>query len=274
MNGDTDSHPSESRLLAYLDGELPPDERARVSRHLADCGACARTADELRAASEGLTSALSRLETPDSRLTARDVHRAAGSSDARGEAAEDGTGRVLGRGTAVRIAASVAVLLGAAAALPGSPLRSWIGRSVQEVQAFFGGGPEAAERPEPDRPAPPSAQDDRSGVAVAPEGGAVRIRLVRVPAGATVRVRLVDGPRAGVWNAGGQYRTASGRIEVTAPTSDDILVEVPRSASTVRVEVNGETAAVMRGGRLDVRVPGAALRDGEFEFTPGGAGTQ
>lgn len=274
MNGDTDSHPSESRLLAYLDGELAPDERARVSRHLADCGPCARTAYELRAASEGLTSALSRLETPDSRLTARDVHRAAGSSEARGDAAEDGTGRDFARGTALRIAASVAVLLGAAAALPGSPVRSWIGRSVQEVQAFLGAGPDAAERPEPERPAPPSAQDDRSGVAVGPERGAVRVRLVRVPGDATVRVRLVDGARAGVWNAGGQYRTAAGRIEVTAPTSDEILVELPRSVSTVRLEVNGETAAVKRDGRIDVRVPGVALRDGEFEFTPGGTGTQ
>lgn len=277
MNDDSDSHRGEARLLAYLDGELPPDERARISRHLVECRACARTLDELRGASDGLSAALSRLQPPESRLTAEDVRRAGGRAfDTGPEAAvagdvEDRRERRSGRRTAVRIAASVAVLFGAAAALPGSPLRSWIGRSVQEVQTLLGGGEaqESSERPEPRRDV-----TDRSGVAVGPAEGSVRIRLVRVPDSATVRVRLVEGSEAGVWNAGGEFRTASGLIEVIAPTSGELLVEVPRSVYSVRLEVNGGTAAVKRGGRLDVRVPGAVLQDGEFEFTPGPGGTQ
>ena len=36
------------RLSAYLDGELGPDGRAEVEAHLARCGECTRTLDELR----------------------------------------------------------------------------------------------------------------------------------------------------------------------------------------------------------------------------------
>jgi len=40
----------QSQLLsAYLDGELPPAEAARLSEHLAACPACSAEADELRA---------------------------------------------------------------------------------------------------------------------------------------------------------------------------------------------------------------------------------
>lgn len=280
MNDDSDSHPSEARLVAYLDGELPPEDRAGISRHVVECRACAGTLDELRAASEGFSTAVSRLETPESELTAGDVRRADGGDggpdprDAGAESVDDQRDRTFGRTAVVRIAASVAVLLGAAAALPGSPVRSWIGWSVQEVQALFAGSEtseqEAVERPESSR----ADAADRSGVAVDPADGSVRIQLLQVPDGTAIRVRLVEGTQAGVWNAGGEYRTSSGRIQVVAPTSDRLLVEVPRSAYGVRLEVNGEAAAVKRGGELDVRAPGAVLRDGGFEFTVGPGGTQ
>ena len=40
--------PEEEVLGAYLDGELPDDQRAAVENHVKDCGDCAASLDELR----------------------------------------------------------------------------------------------------------------------------------------------------------------------------------------------------------------------------------
>lgn len=283
MNPHSDSHPSEARLVAYVDGELAPDERADVSSHLEECGACSRTLSELRRASSLFSEAAVVLEPPASEVTAEETRRRAAdrsSTDRRptGDGAavsgDNGTSLRWSRwSTATRIAASIVVLLGAAAALPGSPVRSWIDRSVQQVQALLGGGehgparvePEAR-KPEPERP----AARDRSGVAVSASSGSIVVTLRDVPGSTSVRVRLVAGEQAGVWNAGGEYRTAPGRIEVTAPASDSLLVEIPRLVSRVELEVNDRLVAVGRGGELDVRIPDAEISDGEFTFRPAG----
>lgn len=275
MKHDADSHPSEARLVAYLDGELSPEEGRRLSRHVEDCRACGRRMDELRETARVFSEAVADLLPPRSDVTAGDLRRRA---EGRGEEADvvghvgdarESEGSGFRWTTATRIAASVAVLLGAAAALPGSPVRSWIDRSVQGVQALFTADEEgtATESTEPSPSARPEIAD-RSGVAVGASDGSIRIQLSDVPPSTVVRVRLVDAPQAGVWNAGGRYRTAPGRIEVTAPTSEALLVEIPRSVDRVRLEVNGRVAAVKRSEVLDVRVPGAELRNGEFTFRP------
>ncbi len=48
------------RLSAWLDGELAPDEAARVDRHLESCGACRRELAQL----EALENALGALPAP------------------------------------------------------------------------------------------------------------------------------------------------------------------------------------------------------------------
>lgn len=277
MNHDTDSHPSEARLVAYLDGELDRDERAVVSRHLPGCAVCSRTMAELRRTAAAFSEAVDSLQPPPSEATAgqarrRAAGRHAGPAETGAAAAstEDGGDSPFGMSTATRIAASLVVLLGAAAALPGSPVRSWIDASVQQVQAIFGGeekppAAEEIEEPGPDRP----DVEDRSGVAVSASGGSISITLSDVPRSTSIQVRLVHGPEAGVWNAGGAYRTAPGRIEVTAPASDALLVEMPRPVSRVRLEVNGRLVAVKRDGVLDVRIPDVEVRDGEFTFRTG-----
>lgn len=280
MNPHSDSHPSEARLVAYVDGELVPDERAAVSGHLEECGACRRTLSDLRRASSLFSEAAVVLEPPDSDVTAAETRRrAADRSPAErqrtgGVSGDSGSGTSLRWSrwsTATRIAASIVVLLGTAAALPGSPIRSWIDRSVQQVEALLGGGEDgpAAVEPEEPRPDRPAARD-RSGVAVSASNGSILVTLGDVPRSTSVHVRLVAGQQAGVWNAGGEYRTAPGRIEVTAPASDSLLVEIPRLVSRVELEVNDRLVAVGRDGELDVRIPDAEVRDGEFSFRPPG----
>ena len=283
MNFDTDSHPSEARLVAYVDGELGPDERAAVSDHLSGCDACARSLSELRRASSLFSDAAAALEPPPSEATAvetrrRAAHVAPSESQGTDDGADvpddtDGESRFRWSrwSTATRIAASIVVLLGAAAALPGSPVRSWIDRSVQQVQALFGEDEATPATVEPEAPRPERPEvRDRSGVAVSASSGSIVVTLRDVPRTTSVRVRLVDGEQAGVWNAGGEYRTAPGRIEVTAPASDSLLVEIPRLVGRVELEVNDRLVAVGRGGELDVRVPDVEVRDGEFTFRPPG----
>lgn len=269
MNDELDIHPSEARLVAYLDGELGRDERAVLSRHLMECAGCARALGELRRSSEAFSDAVAGLRPPSTRLTADGLRRRAAGGDADRSADEEQAR--FGWSTAARIAASVAVLLGAAAALPGSPVREWLGQSVQQIQAVLDGGEEAPESGEIEAPPAPDRAEvtDRSGVAVSASSGSILITLSEVPADTEIRVRLVGGPRAGVWNAGGQYNTAPGRIEVTAPSSDALLVEIPGLVERVRLVVNGELAAGARDGELEVTVPGAEARDDEFTFRPG-----
>lgn len=278
MDNDSDSHPSRGRLVAYLDDELERDERVSLSRHLEECGTCAETVRELEQSFGNFSRAVAGMEAPRREVTAEELRRRAGTrdggvraSDGRrrdGDGGDDGRGSRIVSSTPMRVAASLAVLLGAAAALPGSPVRSWIGESVRQVQDFLGGGAEeqAVVEAEPPR----SEVEQRSGVAVPPSDGSVRITLLGVPGSTSVRLRLVDGPRAAVWNADGEYRTAPGRIEVTAPTSGELVVEIPRSAERARLEVNGRVAAVKNGGALDVRVPGTERVDGDFVFRPAG----
>ena len=52
-------------LDAFLDGELPPDQRARVRDHLAECVDCARRSDELEAVSRRVQEALVQHRAPD-----------------------------------------------------------------------------------------------------------------------------------------------------------------------------------------------------------------
>lgn len=279
MSHDTDSHPTDGRLMAYLDGELSRDQRATVSRHLVGCRSCARTMDELRRSSSVFSDAVSTLSPPTAGAAQGELRRRSGEP---GDEGASVAGRIgghddeddeagFGWSTATRIAASLVVLLGAAAALPGSPVRSWLDRSVQGVQALFGGD-EKQERPETVEvsEAPRPEIVDRSGIAVTASEGSIRIGLRDVSENTEIRVRLVDGRQAGVWNAGGQYRTAPGRIRVTSPDSESLLVEIPRSVRRVLLTVNGRLAAVGRSGELDVRVPGVEPRDGEFTFRPSG----
>lgn len=52
-------------LDAFLDGELPPDARARVRDHLTECLECARRSEELEAVSRRVQEALVQHRAPD-----------------------------------------------------------------------------------------------------------------------------------------------------------------------------------------------------------------
>jgi anti-sigma factor RsiW len=61
--------PIDSQLDAYCDGEVAPDERARIERHLENCSACSARVDEIQAMSRAFAEA-----TPP-RLSQISLHR-------------------------------------------------------------------------------------------------------------------------------------------------------------------------------------------------------
>jgi protein-disulfide isomerase len=70
----TNEHPDREAVMAWIDGELPVDERAMVQTHMDTCVACRQMADELRGTAKEL--AAWRVDAPPASLADR-VHAAA-----------------------------------------------------------------------------------------------------------------------------------------------------------------------------------------------------
>lgn len=229
-------HWADATLLAYLDDELPAGERAEVERHLAECEACAGQLARLRSAASGLSRAL------------QEVDQEAPERDIGALTAEWTTRARRARARSALAKAAVLVLVaagGSAAAVPGSPVRGWIARSLEAVADLFNRG-----RP----PAEPT--------------GAVEIRLTEPAPDATIRVRLVDGDRAGVWSDGARYRSGPGRIEVISPGPGEVRIELPRSARSARVEIDGRVLLVKEGADLRLLAPALDSSEAELLFRP------
>jgi hypothetical protein len=246
-------HVSDEILLAYLDQEVEAAERSEVAEHVGRCEACADRLATLLAATGRTREALESLDveppwtdipaelaaavrsegTPDSIrsiATARSVRRAHRFS-----------------GRAMAVAASMVLLLAAGAwAIPGSPFRDWVSRSVAAVAEIFGSGT-------PDPAA--VGQDDvggdvaGSGVFVEPLDGQVSISVHQPETGTLVRVTLTDETRASVRATGGSYRVGPGSIEIVQPFGE-MTIQLPGGISDARVEIDGHLVVRKRGEEI------------------------
>lgn len=216
-----------------------------MEAHLETCEACAGEVEALRETAEALERAATETRRPPEELREADVTVPATNSS-----------------SSLRAAAVIAALLvggvaAADAALPGHPVRSWLGEAVEAVMG--------TEEPASDRPA-------RSGLSVAPEAGALRVRITGAPDGTPVTVRFTDEPRASVSARGGTFRTGSGLLELSAPARGEVRVRVPRSASTLRVTANGRVLVEKASGRLTVPGAGPDSTPPVLRFSVGGGG--
>jgi anti-sigma factor RsiW len=246
-------HRTDETLLAYLDGELAEGERAACEAHLSGCGTCAASLANLRSASRQLAEALETLDV-------------SGVPAAPPRARVDRRRRWAPRTFAKAAVLVIAAAGAATAAVPGSPLRAWIGEAVERVAGLFGGEPAAIQEEARARAV------DLPGVAVAPTGGAggvVRIELTRPHPDAIVRVRLVEGERAAVWSERARYRTGPGRIEVVEAGAGELRIEIPRSAREARVEVDGRLAVLKEGPELRLVAAGVDSAGAEVLFRAG-----
>jgi hypothetical protein len=116
---------------------------------------------------------------------------------------------------------------------------------------------------------PPSAQDV-SGVAVPAFSDRLRIALLNPAPDALVRVSLVDGDEGSVRAAGARYRTGPGWIEVVGSAPGEIRIELPRSVSVARVEVDGQLALLKEGTDLRLVTPPADSTESEVVFRVNG----
>lgn len=256
-------HASRGELVSYLDGEVPADERRALSAHLDDCERCAEVLEELGRLSRRLSAALEALDRPAPGIEAASIRRRAAA------ARPDHGSRTAGRRRRSLLAAAVLLIAftGAAAAIPGSPLRAWLSDSVRTIADFFDAGGEVPSTPA--APEPEATSRPPSGVAVAPHGGGVTISLRSPSPDALVRVRLVEGPRASVLATGARYRTGAGSVEVLDAAAGEVTIEIPRAARWAVVEVDGRRIVEKRGDDLRLLAP-ADTSNSEIFFRPAG----
>lgn len=258
----TQGHPEEGRLLAHLDGELTGTDAARLAEHLEACGTCRRRRGELAAASETLGRELRGGDVEVPTLDALSIRRAARARSAAGEGARPREAREPGR-SAFWKAAVLVLGVGAAASatVPGSPVQGWISDAVRALAASFSGGEAPAEPAGEARPAAAS-----QGVSVSVAGGAV-VRITDPAPGLTVRVRSVDDSLLTVVARGARYRAAEGEVEVVGADVPDLRIDLPASATPVRVSSAGVLLLERTEGRLRVHAARADTTDGEISFS-------
>lgn len=249
-------HLDEGSLQALADGELPPGERRAAEAHLAGCAACAAAMASLRADHALLGAALARADvappTAQAQMSLR--RRRATAGRWAGEA----------RRALLRAAVLVLALGGVAfAAVPGSPLRSWLDDAVAPDAPAPAAEVKAAPAPAAPRPA--------SGVSILPDDGAVKVELTDAAPGLLVRVRLTDEAQVGVSTRGdaveARFRTSPGKIRVLDAGPGEVLIALPSQATAAVVEVDGRVYVAKDGDRLRVTRPGepsATAREAEF----------
>ena len=251
-------HPDEGLILAFRDGELP-DETADTGSHLEECPECTQVVLKQGEDALALSGALSLLDTepPTERARARilSVERELRSPWRR-------VRRNLPR------AASFAVLLtaGAAAALPGSPLRRW---AVQGWESISGSSAASSTLPAEGDPAPSIEGSGSQGVVGATlpvSGQEIEIRVEMPGEEGALWVVLVEGTRAGIFaGEGTRFRTEEALLEAR-DARGEVRLEVPLGVSRVVVTVNGEIYLRKIGEELHILGPVTDRTPGEIHF--------
>ena len=244
---DSVTHPEEGVLQGYLDGELDSPSRDETRRHLEVCQRCAECLTELQVMSEATSGALSSLDVPTPALRASELRTAY-------EAHKTARSRLLGipfpSQPWLRAAAVLVVALGAtAAALPGSPVRGWLGSGWQLVSGTPSTDVDLTSTTEESLAAPSAGE---AGVRVGAVDGAVRVVLRDLEPGTEFEVLLVDGEQVGVFaGPGSVFSSRSGVVEVRSPT-EEVRIELPRGLARATVEVNGAVYLRKIDGRLEL----------------------
>jgi hypothetical protein len=272
------THATDGLLQAYLDGEIDSTAEAALREHLAACGACADELHEQDRLSARAHEALGVLDAPAPMLRAQaalHARRAAAPAGRAGQARQ----RLarFGAGSLARAAILLLVLAGAAAAaVPGSPLRSALENAVARVaQMFTQNGPaQTAPAPAPEPGQPAAAVLETASMAILPADGSIRVLLHAPSAPVDVYVRLVPESRAVVETAtpdrSVRLRSGVGRVEVMGLSGGSVVIDIPLSVPNATVEVGGRTYVYKVGAALQLAEPAGRERGAavSFRITP------
>ena len=257
-------HPNDGMIRALLDGEALKDQE-RLEAHLVECPRCAEVASAQSSRLQAVTEALAvfdkdpPLEMARARLLRREREILRGWSRVR---------RNLPR------AASFAVLItaGAAAALPGSPVRDWLVGGWESLTS--GGDPSPASLPgEEEAPGGGeiSGGAETVGATLRAVEGRIELHVRDLPSEASVTILLVPGDQAGIFaEEGTRFRSERGRLEAVAPPGD-VTVEVPSGASQVLVIVNGDIFLRKTDQGMELFGPVRTRTPTEIRFGPSSA---
>ena len=260
----TSAHFGHAEIVALRDGALGPAHGAQD--HMAVCEACSEALERARERAAVVARALESLDREFDLEAARASVRARvarATAEAREEPRRSATLMPLRH--LARAAGVLLVLAGAAAAWPGSPVRSWLAGG-SESAAAPAAAPESARAAEAVAP----QEGERALVRVAGGEGGVVVTLDGVAPGSAIEVRWVAGSSVGVLAAAGSsFSSAVGRIRASVAPGD-VRVEMPREALST-LEVGGTSFLRRTAEGLELTGPVEERTDALVRFRmPGG----
>ena len=237
-------HLDEERLQRLLHGEREGFDRREAEAHLRECPVCRERLAAAEHDQAEIFALLRRLDHPTPALNAEVLA-------AKARAA---------RHTWGSWAAAVLLFLGiagAAAALPGSPVRRWI----QTAAARIGG----AERPVSSEPR--GSTEQAAGIAAVP-GREFVVSFNSPEQGSHARVSLTDGAEVVVRAPSGaaSFTSDAERLVVDNHGSGATYeIEIPRTAPHVEIRVGGNRIFLKEGSRVVTKTP---AEDGQHYLLP------
>jgi anti-sigma factor RsiW len=242
-------HPTDDELVAYLDGELPRESAAEMTRHVASCIGCRKRVAELEDVAATFTGAMQVIDASEPQ-TWENPHSPPAIRVVRRDGLAARTAPRAGRSAlpaSLRWAAGIAIV-----AVAG------LSASIGTVPRFTGDTAEVPELPVALVAPPVSAP---AAVAVLPLDGSVRVQLEANGSSPHLVVRLADRRDVRV-SVGGveapQFVAREGEVTVRID-ADPAKVEIEFPRTIVNGSVwNGRTlVARVEAGRI---VPGDAAR--------------
>lgn len=249
-------HLDEEGVQRLIDGELAPDPERVARAHLAACAECREAVARAEREAAEVRTLLGQLDEP--------VPAPAPILSFPAMPTPRPTRPELGRSPRpLQLAAGLLLLLGlagAAAALPGSPVRSWMAALRERLS---GGNPSSPTALPVSVPAPDTAA---SGIAV-PADEPLLIVFARAQAAGAARITLTDGIRVVVRAPQGaaSFSSGAGRLTIdNRAAAAGYEIEIPRSAPRVEVRVGDRQLFLKEGAEPPMTT--AAGADGIYRL--------